>query len=99
MTRFNAKLGNMRKAQNFIVYPEGGDPDLITIQSDKRICRFHKDTGKGMLSDGKGGHPGSHRLSEFLGAKPVIVSASIIAECVVPQSGEEIVKGGCIRLA
>jgi hypothetical protein len=68
--RFEAKLGNMRKPQNFIVCPVSTDEENIrTIQSDKRIARVNLETGKVILSDGKGGHQGFHKLMEFAGAK------------------------------
>lgn len=51
--RFTAKLGNMRKAVDWIVYPPSrtaSEPNMLLIQSDKRICQFDKTTGEGVLS-------------------------------------------------
>jgi len=65
-----AKLGTMRKADEFVIC-EGGTSDQvkITLQSDKRIARVNLETGKVIVSDGKGGHPGFHKLSPIAGAK------------------------------
>lgn len=54
---FDAKLGTMRKAQNFIVYPKGtaADANIAIIQSDKSIGTVDITTGKGRLYQGKGG--------------------------------------------
>lgn len=64
------KLANMRKPQEFTICPVSSDsPHIVTIQSDKRIARFDRETGKVMVSDGKGGHQGFHKLNAFCGAK------------------------------
>lgn len=68
----NGKLGNMRKSVDWVVCPVTTDePDERTIQSDNRIARINMKTGKGVLSDGKGGHQGFHKLSSAFGAKEV----------------------------
>lgn len=61
---FDAKLGTMRKAQNFIVYPRRDD-GMALIQSDKSIGIFDPATGKGKLYQGKGEHPSFMHLSAF----------------------------------
>ena len=77
----DAKLGGMRKAQNFIVCPVSNqDEHLIIIQSDKRIARINMDTKKAMLSDGKGGHQGFAKLNPFCGAKEVDAPQELIDE-------------------
>jgi len=64
------KLGNMRKEAEFVVCPVSNTaPHEITIQSDKRIARVNLETKKVIVSDGKGGHPGFHKLQAFCGAK------------------------------
>lgn len=90
-----AKLGNMRRAQDFTVYPNQ-DNNQIVIQSDKRIAAFDKFTGQGLLSDGKGGHQGFIKLSPVLGAKEITVSQEFIQECLKAQTpqGERISIGG-----
>ena len=65
-----AKLGNMKKAQDFTICPVStNEPDQITIQSDKRIAQVNLTTKKVILSDGKGGHQGFLKLLPILGAK------------------------------
>lgn len=75
------KLGNMKRAQEFTVCPVSNvAPHLVTIQSDKRIARIDLETGKAVLSDGKGGHQGFAKLMPFLGAKEVDVPADVLEE-------------------
>ena len=70
--KIDGKLGNMRKSVDWVVCHVSNDsPNERTIQSDKRIARINLDTGKAMLSDGKGGHPGFHKLAKFAGAVEV----------------------------
>lgn len=40
------KIGKMRKAQNFILYPYNENDEYIKIQSDKSIGILHKETRK-----------------------------------------------------
>jgi hypothetical protein len=40
------KVANMRKEQQFIVYPNGTSREYIILQSDKRIARLNKTTGE-----------------------------------------------------
>lgn len=49
---FNMKMPNMRKEQDFIVYPisESGDKDKIHIQSDTRFGVLDLRDGKGEMS-------------------------------------------------
>ena len=95
------KLGNMKKPQSFTVYPRptnvSGDYDEVTIQSDKRICRFNAKTGKGLLSNGKGGHPGFHMLNSMFKPIEVTIPQDVLKELVenVPQKGDHI-GGGII---
>jgi hypothetical protein len=35
-----AKLGKMKKAVDWVVYPTRDDENTVTIQSDARICQF-----------------------------------------------------------
>lgn len=78
------KLGNMRKEAEFTVCPVSNqEPHLVTIQADKRIARVDLNTGKAMLSDGKGGHQGFMKLAPFLGAKEVDVPADVLARLKV----------------
>lgn len=93
------KLGNMRKEADFVLYPQNADsPHLVLIQSDKRCCRVDLQTNKGLLSDGKGGHPGFIQLSPQLGAKLIEVPADIVERLKAlvnnqPQVGPVVVTG------
>lgn len=62
------KLGNMRKAVEWTVYPrqDASDEDWI-IQSERRIAKVNAD-GEAVVSNGKGGHQGFHKLIPALGA-------------------------------
>ena len=73
-----AKLGNMRKEQEWTVYPSSPENTKRTIQCDSRIAEIDLTTGLCVLSDGKGGHPGFLKLSKFLGAKVFPVPDEII---------------------
>jgi hypothetical protein len=74
------KLGNMKKPQEFTIYPEEADrPHLVLIQSDKRIAQIDLNSGKGVLSDGKGGHQGFWKL-QAAGAMAIEVPPDVVAE-------------------
>lgn len=92
--RMTLKLGNMRKAADFIVYPFSEGATTLTIQSDKRIASIELATGKGMLSNGKG-HPGFHTLTKFLGATEIQVDEETIAKlrAIQPKKGDHIGQG------
>lgn len=73
------KLGTMRKAADWTIYPVKADaPNKRIIQCDKRIAEVNLETGKAMLSDGKGGHQGFIKLSPALGAVEVDVPADML---------------------
>jgi len=101
------KLGNMRKAAEWTVYPPSRtvsqeDPTLF-VQSEKRAVTINLKTGKGMLSSGKGGHPGFHSTTKFCGATEIDVPLDFIDACLAaqPQSGDTIgsIGGGVVRIA
>lgn len=104
------KLGNMRKEAEWTVYPtnynssksETAGARLIFIQSDKRACSINVETGKGMLSNGRG-HPGFHSTLPALGAVEIDVPREFIDECLSaqPKSGDIVGKAGAavVRIA
>ena len=110
MKSVHGKLGNMRKAVSGTVYPnsynesksETAGARTIFIQSDKRACAINVETGKGMLSNGRG-HPGFHSTMPALGAKEVDVPREFIDECLKaqPKSGDTIGRAGTavVRIA
>lgn len=73
------KLGNMKKAVEWTISPRNVE-DKVCIQCDRRIARVDLITGRAMLSDGKGGHPGFHKLSPAFGAVEVEVPAAMLTE-------------------
>lgn len=74
------KLGNMRKAQDFTIYPASPDSERFVIQSDKRIAQIDVAEKIAILSNGKGGHPGRDKLTPQAGAVLVPVSSELIEE-------------------
>ena len=50
------KLGNMRKADDFLVTPSKEITNgIVSMQGEKRALRMDLNTKKGVLSNGKGG--------------------------------------------
>lgn len=94
MRTINAKLGNMRKVVEWVVYPRSAATDPVQIQSDHRICRFGLD-GKGLLSKHVANYPNSLMLYPTFGATVVEVPQDVIAAALeaAPKAGEEIGPG------
>lgn len=63
-TSFDMKVGNMRKAQDFIVYPisKGEQAKVLLIQSSTRIARLDINTGKGIMSQAHSNGAYGHHL-------------------------------------
>jgi len=97
MRTITAKLGNMRKAKEWVVYPRtaGAPGDTILIQSDARICRFDPVSGVGTLSANKSSGAYGIDLMKIRGATDVVVPASVIADALSaqPKSGDLIGPG------
>lgn len=95
--RITAKLGNMRKAADWVVYPASRTESdgSILIQSDTRIASFDPATGKGLLSKAKPNGAYFMHLSKFMGATEIEVPADVIeaARAAQPKSGDEIGPG------
>lgn len=92
--RVTAKLGSMRKPQDFIVYPEDATkPETLKVQSDKSIGCFDKTTGKGILNT-----KGCYFVHLALG-KPFDFPMDFVNQCIEaqPKSGDRI--GGGIIIA
>ena len=110
MKTVHGKLGTMRKAVDWVVYPNSYNASksktegaqTLFIQSDKRACAINVETGKGMLSNGRG-HPGFHSTMAALGAKEIDVPREFIDECLgaEPKSGDVIGVAGAavVRIA
>ena len=94
---FKAKLGNMRKEAEWIVYPPshgGSQGDMRLIQSDRRICQFSITTRKGMLSKAVNYSTFAH-LSKFLGAVEIEVPQDVVDKAVMlqPRTGDQVGPG------
>jgi len=79
--RIKAKLGNMRKPQEFIVYPRS-NKDNIIVQSDKAIGCFDATTGEGFLNTKGCYFP---HLSQFMGAIPYTFPTDFVAKCIANE--------------
>lgn len=93
MKRFTAKLGNMRKAKDWIVYPRDENPTVI-VQCNDRIAAINPETKKAILSKSTT-NPGFIYLNPKLGATVIDVPEEIIALALgaEPKPGEEIGPG------
>ena len=75
------KLGSMRKAKSWILYPSQTESDQrVKIQCDARIALIDLNEKKDIVSDGKKSHNCNIGLQPALGAKLVDVSDEIINE-------------------
>jgi hypothetical protein len=94
--KVTAKLGTMRKAVEWTVYPRNADAaatDRVLMQSDHRIAEFDPTTGAGRLSAHKSG--GAYFFHLGFGATRITVPPEVIAAAlaVAPKSGDEIGPG------
>lgn len=87
------KLGNMRKPEEFVVYPRAADSPTVTVQSSHRIGQFRVADGVGVFSAYRSG--GAYSIHLSLGATPVVLDPVVLAEILgaVPNSGDEIGPG------
>lgn len=96
MQYITAKLGNMRKAAEFIVYPQSPrNPNILTLQSDHRIAYVVTDTRQGMLSAYKPNGAYFIHLVREAGASEITVPQDVIdaALAAQPKSGDAIGPG------
>ena len=76
MKHVEAKLGKMRKPQQFVV--QLTDKGNFIVQSDKSIGQFDMNTGHGLLNT-KGCY--FHHLTKFLGAEEYQFPADFVQQC------------------
>ena len=96
MQKITAKIGDMRKAVEWVVYPaQADDKGFITIQSEKRIARFDRADGKGLLSKSCPNGAYFLHLNPIMGATAVLVPSAVVAAAVnaQPKSGDKIGPG------
>lgn len=82
----SAKLANMRKPQDFTIYPRSKGSPLMTVQSDKSIGMFNVDTGNGMLNTTGCYFP---HLSKAMGAKPYQFPKEFVEKCLEVESSSK----------
>lgn len=75
-----AKLGNMRKAVSWSIYPESADSETVKIQSDTRMAEINRSTGLATLSKSRSGGAVFMDLMTIRGATVVPVSRELIEE-------------------
>lgn len=80
----NAKLGKMRRAVDWTVYPQKKDGRII-IQSEHYIACFKED-GKGLLSKRQPGGAYFVHLSPMCGAQPVEIPPEVIEQAKKAQA-------------
>ena len=97
MRRVTAKLGRMRKAQTFTIYPQDGS-GMVIVQSHKAIGRFDH-TGKGILNAKGSSEKYFHHLSKALGAEDFQFPTEFVIACIEnqPRSGDEIAHGVFVK--
>jgi hypothetical protein len=94
MKRLTIKLGSMRKAKDWVVYPRETGESKLVLQCDDRIALIDPDTRKGVLSKSCR-NPGFMMLSTALGATPIEVPDEVVAQALTlqPRGGDEIGPG------
>lgn len=96
MKTINAKIGNMRKFQNFTIYPRNNE-DAITVQSDTVIARISVKTGNAIFANVPGGAYFVH-LSMPKHAKKIVVPMETVKAFLdaMPMKGDEIVASAVV---
>lgn len=95
---FDLKLSNMRKSQDFIVYPISKGDDYILIQSDTRIGRIFMTNGMGKMSQSHpngayGVHLQMDKLTPFqLDPSQILTLREELAKTAGKNVGSSIVK-------
>ena len=93
-----AKLGNMRKAVSWIVYPNNDCPKLLRLQSDHRCAVINRDTGVGRLSKHVANYPRFGHC-EMDGSQSITVDMETVQAAIEaePKSGDQV--GRCLFIA
>lgn len=94
-----AKLGNMKKAVDWTVYPQATnavDNDVITIQSDHRIAAINVRNRTGILSAHKGSGAYFMHLNTAFGATVLSDIPQDVIDAIVatqPKKGDQVAPG------
>lgn len=97
MPRLKAKLGKMRKEQEFSVYPATEDGQII-VQSDKAIGQFDPATGLGVLNSKGSNSKYFAHLTEFMGAEPYQFPLEFVEACKATQPKKGDMIGGVLEI-
>lgn len=73
------KLGNMRKAQSFLMYPNDPSADRARLQSDNRCLIVDLTSGKGLLSKSVANYPRFEHCAPAVGGMFVDVGAEVLS--------------------
>jgi len=90
MKTVTTKFGNMRKPQNFVVYPQSdAKPGYITVQSNTVMAVIEVSTGNATFANVPGGAYYAHLA---LRGEKINVPASIVAEFLLamPKKGDKV---------
>jgi len=97
MRTVQARIGNMRKTMEWVVYPRAtnAENDNIVIQCSSRIASFDPLTGRGLLSKPCPNGAYFLHLNKAFGAVEIDVPQDVIVLCQAnqPQPGDEIAPG------
>lgn len=93
MDMINAKFANMRKEEEFTVYPKGDTDTQIQLQSDHRCAIIDIATGKGVVSKYVAAYPRFVHCQ--FDAFPIQVDQNFVARCLAlqPQKGDKLLGG------
>ncbi len=92
MKSITLKLGTMRKAQDWTIYPQGDDKSRVKIQCDTYIALIDTETGDGLLA---GPHAGGAYFHHLPLGKRIKVGKDVIDAIKEkqPQKGDRIGPG------
>ena len=98
MKKIDLKLGNMRKAESFIVYPAQHDTKILELQSNHRCLLILLKAKKGQLSRYIKQYPTFMHCSPTQGSLIVDISEDLINQIIplIPKSGDKITGGRVI---
>jgi hypothetical protein len=97
MNMLNLKFGNMRKEQEFVIYPFKKEDKEIIIQSDKTIARIDINTGKMIYNSSPSGAYFVHlQMPSRKEMKMEEVTLQKIKGMIIAQGEVISLGGGCI---
>lgn len=97
MRQVKAKLGKMRKEQEFSVYPAQQDGQII-VQSDKAIGAFDPETRKGVLNAKGSNSKYFAHLNPMLGAEEYEFPVEFVEACKAAQPRKGSMIGGVLEI-